>query len=98
MFSLFRWYERYLEQVISTYNVATICDGHYTTFSCSCLLLYCNKKIFVHHSILIDLADLVGETSRQIFCELAVIQLHLSISVGSRNPVLALWLKEKLQS
>ena len=40
---------RYLGKIISTYSVATICDGHYAILSCSRLLLYCNNsnKMFV---------------------------------------------------
>ena len=84
---------RHLGQIITTYSMVTIRDGHHATLCCTCLLLYChnsNKKSFVHHSILIHLADLLGETSRQTSHELAVIQPYLPINVGSCYPVLPL--------
>ena len=92
MLSHFHWYERYLGKIIPTYSVVTICDGHYATLSCFRLLLYCNnsnKKMFVHHSILIDLADLVCERSRQISYKLASVHAR-SFYPGGRAPTLEL--------
>ena len=83
------------------YGVVAIGNCHYTTFCFSCLLLYChnsNRKAFIHHSILIYLADLLGQRIGDFSREQAVIQPHLSVNIGSRYPVLPLWLKEKLQS